>query len=160
MRFELTRRSPGAVFLFLTVVSGLILWAGRPASGQDEFLPGGPLAGLVLPPFPTQHGEPPGYPGCLPDPNNPGKLLYDTDGLSAEVQLHPESVEHWRANDFKYLPTRSLFDRQSLLRNWKAPNSTPSLCTGTAAIATTSSSSRRTAPCPSCAASRRRRSWS
>jgi len=106
---------PSLALLILATPFPLI--AGQTA---EEYEIGGPLAGVKLPLFPTQHGEPPGYPGCLPDPAQPGKLAYDTEGLSPELHLHPESVEHWRANDFKYLPVRSLFDRQSLLRNWKA----------------------------------------
>ncbi len=81
---------------------------------------GGPLAGVRLPLFRTHHGEPPGYPGCLPDPNGTGRLLHATEGLSPQVELHPGSVEHWRANDFKYLPTRSLYDAQTLRRTWPA----------------------------------------
>jgi len=82
---------------------------------------GGPLAGVKLPLFPTQHGEPAGHPGCLPDPDNPGRLLYDKQGLSPERHLHPHSVEHWRAYWFKYCPVRSFYDQQSLLKNWGAP---------------------------------------
>jgi hypothetical protein len=100
----------------------LMLFVAAPAIGAGpEPLVGGPLAGLALPAFPTQHREPSGFPGCLPDPGEPGKLLNPTEGLSAQVELFPGSVEHWRANDFKYLPTRSLYDAQTLLKNWKAP---------------------------------------
>jgi len=105
-------------------------WKERPADPtlrpftKAELAPyetGGPLAGLKLPLFPTQHGEPAGHPGCLPDPDNPGRLLYDKQGLSPERHLHPHSVEHWRAYWFKYCPVRSFYDRQSLLKNWAAP---------------------------------------
>jgi hypothetical protein len=70
-------------------------------------------AGLKLRPFPTQHGERPGHPGCLA-----GK--YDGDLLAPEGELYPRSVEHWRAYMFKYMPIRSFFDRQSMLKNWIA----------------------------------------
>ena len=107
--------------LILRVTVVLTLLAARAVlAAAEDYEIGGPLAGLRLPLFPTQHGEPPGYPGCLPDANNPANLLNDREGLSPERQLHPESVEHWRANDFKYLPVRSLYDRQSLLKNWTA----------------------------------------
>jgi hypothetical protein len=56
---------------------------------QDRFVTGGPLAGVELPLFPTQHGEPPGYPGCLP-----GK--FDADGQAPELALYPGSLEHYR----------------------------------------------------------------
>jgi hypothetical protein len=106
--------APAAVLGWAAPVAGT-------AEPEDRCEIGGPLAGLKLPPFPTQFGEPAGYPGCLPDPTSPGKLLHDKEGLSPELHLHAESVEHWRANDFKYVPARSLYDRQTLLRNWKAP---------------------------------------
>ena len=76
---------------------------------------GGPLAGLKLPPFPTRHGERPGQPGALP-----GK--YDDDLIAPQVELLPGSVENFRAYWFKYLPVRSAFDRQSLLRRWATPD--------------------------------------
>jgi len=37
-------------------------------------------------------------------------------------QLYPGSVEHYRAYMFKYMPIRSFFDRQSMLKNWVAPD--------------------------------------
>ena len=98
----------------------LLLLCAPLLSGAPEPLVGGPLAGLNLPPVPTQHGEPAGFPGCLPDAKEAGKLANPTEGLSAQVELYPGSVENWRANDFKYLPTRSLYDAQTLVKNWKA----------------------------------------
>ena len=56
----------------------------------DEYEIGGPLAGLKLPLFKTQHGEKPGYPGNLP-------RQYDHDPLAPELQLYPGSAEHYRA---------------------------------------------------------------
>ncbi len=49
-----------------TGVSGLVLFLAIPnqANGQ-EYEIGGPLAGVKLPLYKTQHGEPAGYPGCL-----------------------------------------------------------------------------------------------
>ena len=114
----------GAMALAIVMIGGgwwaaPRLWAGSAAGTPERTatvcLPGGPLAGWKLPLFPTQHGERPGHPGCLP-----GK--YDADLLAPEVDLYPGSVEHWRAYMFKYMPIRSFFDRQSLLRNWVAPD--------------------------------------
>lgn len=104
----------------LALSGGVVLSMSVAVVGAPEPLVGGPLAGLNLPPLPTQHGEPAGFPGCLPDPKDPAKLLNPTEGLSAQVELYPGSVENWRANDFKYLPTRSLYDAQTLVKNWKA----------------------------------------
>jgi len=59
------------------------------------YLPGGPLAGVVLPPF--------------------------SRGANDESELYPNSVEHYRAYWFKYLPVRSFYDRQSQLKNWVLP---------------------------------------
>jgi hypothetical protein len=87
---------------------------GIRAAPADEYEIGGPLAGLKLPLFPTQHGEPPGHPGCLPG-------RFATEELQPEVELYPGAVEHYRNYWFKYCPVRSFFDRQSQLRNWTAP---------------------------------------
>jgi len=115
------------------LISVATLWlAPSILAGQakDEYLPGGPLAGLKLPPFPTQHGEPPGYPGCIPALQAEGKETTEGDvvyrdfgkhGLAPEWELYPGSVEHWREYWFKYTPSRSFFDRQSLLKNFVAP---------------------------------------
>jgi len=102
--------------------------AGLPAPvAAGQYLPGGPLAGLKLPPFPTQHGEPPGHPGCLPERVDPAKadpregwVPFTPQGLAPEWELYPDSVEHWRAYWFKYCPVRSSFDRQSLVKNFLA----------------------------------------
>lgn len=77
------------------------------AAGQPKYEIGGPLAGVPLPPYPTYFGEPAGKPG-----NSYG---------APQLQLYPGSVENWRAYWFKYLPVRSIFDRQSQLHNWVAP---------------------------------------
>ncbi len=69
---------------------------------------------MVLPAYPTWHGEKPGYPGAIP-----------AAGLNGfgppQRQLTEGSVEHYRAYMFKYLPIRSMFDRQSQVRRWIAP---------------------------------------
>jgi len=79
-----------------TLLASICLsYAEQPA--KPEYLPGGPLAGLVLP-----------------------KSKQNT-GPGPEMELHPGSVEHWRAYFMKYLTTRSFFDQQSQLKNWVAP---------------------------------------
>ncbi|NLC57689.1 MAG: hypothetical protein GX774_12690 [Armatimonadetes bacterium] len=65
------------------------------ATEKEEWLTGGPLAGLRLPDF--------------------------AEGEAPEVELYPGSVEHYRAYMTKYVPVRSFFDRQSLRRNWVVP---------------------------------------
>jgi hypothetical protein len=96
------------------IVLGLAATPQVPA----EYETGGPLAGLKLPPFPTQHGEPAGHPGCLRD--GEGKFLYSPEGQPPELELRPGSVEHFRAYWFKYCPVRSFFDRQSFIRDFPA----------------------------------------
>src|SRR5208337_3647312 len=51
-----------------------------------------------------------------------GAVRYSTQGMQPEVELYPGSVEHFRDGMFKYLPIRGFFDRQSLLKNFVAPN--------------------------------------
>lgn len=108
------------------------------AEGKPEdYLIGGPLAGVALPLFPTQHGAPPGHPGSIeklsrkamaatlaekPDVkfdalNTP----FSPVGQHPELELYAGAAEHWRAYMFKYMPVRSSFDRQSQLKNWVAP---------------------------------------
>ena len=94
-----------------------------PGRMQEQFEVGGPLQGVALPLYPTQHGEDPGYPGCLAELQNPegkGYVPFTSEGLPPERQLYDGSVEHFRAYWFKYLPVKSSFDRQSLLRKWLA----------------------------------------
>jgi hypothetical protein len=38
------------------------------AQTEPAYEMGGPLAGVKLPPFPTEFGEPPGYRGCIQTP--------------------------------------------------------------------------------------------
>jgi len=63
---------------------------------EGRFLPGGPLAGYALAKSPQNTGDGP------------------------EVELFPGSVEHWRGYMMKYVPMRSFFDVQSLLKRWIA----------------------------------------
>ena len=112
------------------------------AQEKPEYEVGGPLAGVKLPLYKTQHGEPAGHPGCIPalaqkaireraeairtgkgeGPFVAGAVPYSTQGMQPEVELYPNAVEHFRDGMFKYLPIRSFFDRQSLLKNFVAPN--------------------------------------
>ena len=82
---------------------------------ESEYEIGGPLAGLKLPLFSTQHGEEPGFPGCLPG------TKYSSQNQYPEYELYPGSVEHWRTNMARMHPNRTLYDRQSQIRNWVAP---------------------------------------
>ena len=101
------------------------------SAGEPAYEVGGALAGLVLPPFPTQHGETPGHPGCVPELAAEGEIFVDMgnayrqwgpQGQAPERGLYDGSVEHWRAYMFKYMPVRSFFDRQSQLKNFVAPD--------------------------------------
>lgn len=82
------------------------------AAEAPQYEIGGPLEGLKLPLYPTQHGEAPGYPGVLPG--------QPTEGVYPEFELLRGSPERFHSYMHKYLPTRSMHDRQSLLRNWTA----------------------------------------
>lgn len=101
---------------FRTLVLLTALFASMAAfAGGIEYDVGGPLAGLKLPLFPTQHGEKPGHPGELP-----GK--HDSDPIQPVFELNPGSPELYRNYWLKYCPSRSFFDRQSKLKGWVAPN--------------------------------------
>ena len=91
-------------------LSALALSAGLAAAQPAvEYEIGGPLAGVKLPPMPTQYGEPPGYPGNA------------KEGQPPELLLYPGAVERYVAYMTKYCPVRPAFDRQSQLKNWVAP---------------------------------------
>jgi len=96
------------------VLTALALLAIVPAQADEtnNFLVGGPLAGVELPEWQGQHGEEPGYPGTLAGQSKPEQ--------QPEYELYPGSVEHWRCDNYKYLPFRSFFDRQSQIKNWVA----------------------------------------
>jgi len=98
----------------LVAVAGIAAAQTAPQE-KPQYVVGGPLAGVPLPLFPTQHGEPPGYPGVIPGSGN------TREDLAPEWDLYPGSVEHWRAYMFKYMPIRSFFDRQSQIKNFVAP---------------------------------------
>jgi len=88
-----------------------------------EFLVGGPLEGVPLPLYPTQHGEPPGHPGCVPalqKPDEKGNVPFTPEGVQPERHLYPGAVEHYRTYWQKYNPLRFFFDRQSQIKNWLA----------------------------------------
>jgi len=98
MTFRLRAYSlfPAACLWFLWIfVSSINLQSAAPDE-EARYLPGGPLAGLVLPQSPQNTGSGP------------------------EVELFPGSVEHWRGNMMKYVPMRSFFDAQSQLKRWLA----------------------------------------
>jgi hypothetical protein len=117
-----------ARYRIVTAMAAAFLCAGIAAaqSRTDAYEIGGPLQGVPLKLFPTQHGEKPGYPGCVPalqKPEGEGDKVvtpFTSEGLPPERQLHDASVEHFRAYWFKYLPVKNFFDRQSLLKNWPA----------------------------------------
>ena len=101
------------------------------AERSEQYEIGGPLAGIVLPRFKGQHGEEPGHPGCIPELMAQAAEVRDMgnvyqewgpQGLVPELELYPGAEEHWRAYWFKYCPVRSMFDRQSQLQNWVAPD--------------------------------------
>ena len=85
-------RERTSVATALTVV--LACWMSG-AAGAQGFEVGGPLAGLKLP---------------------QNKL-----GQWGEVELYPGSVEHYRTYSTKFVPVRSFFDKQSLIKDWVAP---------------------------------------
>lgn len=101
---------PFAPCFSLLLATGLALALPVSVAVGTEYEIGGPLAGVKLDPMPTQHGEPPGYPGGA------------KEGQSPELLLYPGSVERFVAYWTKYCPVRSFFDQQSLLKNWVAPD--------------------------------------
>ena len=123
-------RIHSSVITALAAIVSSVAVAVSPA-GEPQYETGGPLAGLKLAPFPTQHGEPPGYPGCLPERMREGEPVVDMgneyrqwgpQGQAPERDLYDGPVEHWRAYMFKYMPVRSFFDRQSQVANFVAPD--------------------------------------
>ncbi|MFP4056690.1 MAG: hypothetical protein ACLF0G_07465 [Candidatus Brocadiia bacterium] len=95
----------------------LVVACSSPGLWAAEYEIGGPLAGVKLPLLPTQHGEPPGYPGCIPGADE-GR--FEPQGQAPQLELYPGSLEHWRTYWFKYCPVRSFFDRQSQVKNFLA----------------------------------------
>jgi HEAT repeat protein len=88
---------------------------------------GGFLEGVVLPKFATRFGEPAGFPGCVPElqkPEGEGDRQFTPftpEAVQPEMQLYPGAVEHYRSYWFKYVPVRSTFDAQSLVKRFNAP---------------------------------------
>lgn len=120
----MTSKKLGAFFAWALLPAMAV---GQTADSTCEI--GGPLAGLRLPRYTTQHGEPAGYPGCIPELAAQGQVVVDMgqeygewgpQGLAPELDLYDGSVEHWRAYMFKYMPIRSFFDRQSQRKNFVA----------------------------------------
>lgn len=121
-------RRRGCRLMFVVAAFALAVSAW---GATEEYEIGGPLAGLKLPLFRGQHGEEPGYPGCIPELMAGGAEVRDfgniyrewgSQGQAPEVELYPGAEEHWRAYWFKYCPVRSFFDRQSQLKNFVAPD--------------------------------------
>jgi len=120
----MTRLSATAAVVFVTLLA-----EATGEAVQQTYEIGGPLAGISLPLYQTRHGEPPGYPGCIPELYEKGEEVQDgsavyrefgKQGQGPQRELSPGSVEHWRSYWFKYCPVRSLYDRQSLLQNFLA----------------------------------------
>ncbi|MCL4201898.1 MAG: hypothetical protein KJ000_05345 [Pirellulaceae bacterium] len=108
---------------------GVFLLTASLVGAAEVYEIGGPLAGVRLERFPTQRGEAPGYPGCIPELMAAGEVIEDMgneyrqwgpQGQAPEWHLYDGSVEHWRGYMFKYMPIRSFFDRQSQLKNFVA----------------------------------------
>lgn len=95
------------VWLILLALVGVAQAQSQETKQTPEYLTGGPLAGIKLPPYPTYHGEPAGRPG------NHYRMQY---------QLYPGSVENYNTYMGKYMPIRSFFDQQSLVQRWIAPS--------------------------------------
>jgi len=92
-------------------------------NAADTTLVGGALAGPDLPKYQTHHNEPAGYPGCIPGLKlklGDKEVEPTPQGMFPKLELYPGSVEHWSAYWFKYCPLRSMFDKQSLLKTWRA----------------------------------------
>lgn len=91
-----------------------------------ETVVGGPLAGVELPLFPSQNGSPPGHPGAIPEAAEAAKLTDAAEGsftvqiVNPQYQLYPGSVENWRAYWMRHVNSRSLWDAQSLVKNFVA----------------------------------------
>ena len=69
-------------------------WAAASRGEPLEYEIGGPLAGVKLPPYPTQHGEPLGQPGVLLDTNDEGQPIRPVAN-EPEWHLYDGAVEHF-----------------------------------------------------------------
>jgi len=101
-----------------------------PRRHDEHYEIGGPWAGVKLPLYEGEHGQPPGYPGSIPELTVAAEEVRDMgnsyiewgpQGQAPELELYPGAREHFRAYWFKYCPVRSDFDRQSMIKNWTAP---------------------------------------
>jgi len=117
--------------LWMLVVCGVVPAAAAAQTADTAYEIGGPLAGNRLPLYATGHGEPAGYPGCIPELAAQGQVVVDMgqeyrewgpQGMAPQCDLYDGSAEHWRAYMFKYMPIRSFFDRQSQLKNFTTPD--------------------------------------
>jgi hypothetical protein len=110
-------------FLLRYSVVPIVVAACAAASQGEprEYEIGGPLAGVKLPPYPTQHGEPPGQPGVLLETDDDGQPIRPAAN-EPELHLYEGAVEHFRTYWHKYLGVRSFFDRQSMVRNFVTPD--------------------------------------
>ncbi len=107
----------GSVILFATLVLFINVFAA--SAGDTEYVTGGALAGVKLPLFPTHQGEPEGFPGSVRQPN--WDFAYTNNikfepATHPQLELYPGSVENFRYYWMHYVPARSFFDRQSLIR--------------------------------------------
>ena len=116
----------------LVLAAGALSW-GAALAADSEHEVGGPLAGIKLPLYKTQHGEPAGHPGCIPglaekavrereeaikagkekESYPSGFFPFTTQGLHPEVELYPGAVEH-------FLLRLTLFEPMSLGSNGPA----------------------------------------
>jgi hypothetical protein len=118
-------KSTGAGLLLSLIVSGLWLTSSN-LDGKDlQYGVGGPLYGVELPLFPTQHGEPAGYPGNLVDEKGTFLEGFSPSGQFPQFQNYPGSVENFRYYWYHYMPVRNMFDLQSLLKNFLAKDLRP-----------------------------------
>jgi len=87
----------------------VLVCIGAATGAQEEYLVGGPLAGVKLPLFKGLHGEPTGYPGGTPELQEKAKgtLFTGDDGnLFPELELYPGAEEHWRGYYVSRSPPR------------------------------------------------------
>ena len=90
---------------------------------DQEYLIGGPLAGIKLPLFAGDNGDIAGHPGCIPDLMEDGEEgRWGPQSMAPVYELYPDSVELFRTYMQKYMPIRPFFDQQSMLKRWVAPD--------------------------------------
>ena len=68
--------------------------------------------------YPSHHGEPVGYPGVLDEKTAEGAPKFVKWG-QPEPQLYAGSVEHYRCESQKYLPSWPMFEATSLVKNFR-----------------------------------------